>query len=919
MFIERYVKLLQSKFLAVPLLLFYLLLFITGLLYGPGFLAETKLKMVPPPNSYSATASETLRSNFPMLVNQSTGIILITATATDFPVNVVNNTATQTFETQLLATFFNTTQVLANPCFVNFDSYFLRAKAGEIAQAQRFTATHDGRDAMMELFTLTNDCGQSNLQTLAKQIMDVTEKMSAQHLAPAGMVARVTGIDAFLVDVLAGIEHDIALMDAVAFPIALVILMSVLQSGRLLILPILCMVLTILSSFLIMVPVAAHMDVVTFAPSVQMSLSIALSIDYSLFLLGRYREELQLNHSEHETSVVHMLRHAGHVVFVSNTTLTLCFLGNLFFSSILLATIGIAAAATCVCALVINVTLVPTLLLLFPSFFKTSIEPGVCCWGGSSGNRSDRGPTLPHVRSNSVQLERDSSYNILSDTHDEGNDHPKTGTCWNACAFKVVRFHKTVICAVLLLTAPFAWRVSQGFRHSTSLLQLVPRGVASTEAFSDLGTFFGVGVSDPYRIIVVAPLHHAIIGGAATHYTLDPVFCNVTRNVLKYYVAKPRRIHDVALGDVTVTSEIASLAYISRSRSSSEPEEQAQQAQQAQAEPDVNLCAPMTGVFKATIPEVCAELGWSKEIKMGGASCADVKSLYDRYNITSAHPSRPATLVDVAINIDPDSPAAGVYYEELVHDLNRAQQEVQGIDGYTFVVTSLAASQHDTNQHAFAIFPMAVGITGAVVFLLIGVAFRSMVVPLRAVFSIGLTLCLVYGAAIFVYEDGVLAFLQFKGLMPLQNDASLCWIPPILSFSIVVGLGLDYDVFLLSRILEAREDVHVLSDDRQAIVIGLTKTGSTITAAGCIMATAFSGLLFSSEPVLNQISFFLVFAVLVDTFVIRALFVPALMTALRGNNWWPRKMVGTEEEFTLRLLASKNLWRGEEQERILTT
>ena len=53
------------------------------------------------------------------------------------------------------------------------------------------------------------------------------------------------------------------------------------------------------------------MDVVTFAPSVQMSLSIALSIDYSLFLLGRYREELQLNHKEHDQSVVQMLRHAG--------------------------------------------------------------------------------------------------------------------------------------------------------------------------------------------------------------------------------------------------------------------------------------------------------------------------------------------------------------------------------------------------------------------------------------------------------------------------------------------------------------------------------------------------------------------------------------------------------------------------------
>jgi len=278
---------------------------------------------------------------------------------------------------------------------------------------------------------------------------------------------------------------------------------------------------------------------------------------------------------------------------------------------------------------------------------------------------------------------------------------------------------------------------------------------------------------------------------------------------------------------------------------------------------------------------------------MHGASCADIKSLYNHYNITSSNSSRPASFADVVINIDPDSPIAGLWYEQLLHDLKRAKEEVPGIQGYEFLVTSPAATQYETTQHSFQVFPVAVGITAVVVFVLIGVAFRSVIIPFRAVFSIGLTILLVYGAAIFVYEDGYLSFLNFNGLMPLKN-ASLSWIPPILSFSIVVGLGLDYDVFLLSRIIEARLTTLTTKDcsmtDHDSIIIGLSKTGSTITAAGCIMATAFSGLLFSAEPVLNQISFFLVFAVLVDTFLIRALFVPAIMTGLNTWNWFPRSM-----------------------------
>jgi len=74
---------------------------------------------------------------------------------------------------------------------------------------------------------------------------------------------------------------------------------------------------------------------------------------------------------------------------------------------------------------------------------------------------------------------------------------------------------------------------------------------------------------------------------------------------------------------------------------------------------------------------------------------------------------------------------------------------------------------------------------------------------------------------------------------------------------------------------------------RESLLRGLSKTGHIISAAGVIMAIAFSGLLFSSQSAVNQLAFFLVFSVLFDTFIVRPMMVPAIMILFRGANFWP--------------------------------
>jgi uncharacterized membrane protein YdfJ with MMPL/SSD domain len=109
-----------------------------------------------------------------------------------------------------------------------------------------------------------------------------------------------------------------------------------------------------------------------------------------------------------------------------------------------------------------------------------------------------------------------------------------------------------------------------------------------------------------------------------------------------------------------------------------------------------------------------------------------------------------------------------------------------------------------------------------------------------------------------------------------------------MSFSIMVGLALDYDVFLVTRILEFRCSGY---KHKSSIAAGLDATGGIITAAGIIMAVSFGSLLSSASPALNQWSFLLTTGVLIDTFVVRTTVVPALMAMVDGKHaWYPRQL-----------------------------
>jgi len=202
------------------------------------------------------------------------------------------------------------------------------------------------------------------------------------------------------------------------------------------------------------------------------------------------------------------------------------------------------------------------------------------------------------------------------------------------------------------------------------------------------------------------------------------------------------------------------------------------------------------------------------------------------------------------------------------------------------------STNYDVQSSLYELVPMLIGVTVAVVIVIISWSFGSVFISLRLAITIFIGLCWTFGLTVMVYQPGQ-PQNDFAVLTPyIKQSSGIYWIIPIMSFSILVGLALDYDILLISRLIEYRK---LGWSDRAAICLAIEKTGGIITTAGIIMSVSFAGLLLPKATVLNQYGFTLFIGVVVDTFLIRTLVVPAVIAVagaecISGLNWWPSRM-----------------------------
>jgi RND superfamily putative drug exporter len=174
--------------------------------------------------------------------------------------------------------------------------------------------------------------------------------------------------------------------------------------------------------------------------------------------------------------------------------------------------------------------------------------------------------------------------------------------------------------------------------------------------------------------------------------------------------------------------------------------------------------------------------------------------------------------------------------------------------------------------------PLVIAVVVALAFLLLMLAFRSIVVPLTAAAMNLLSVVAAYGVLTAVFELG-----WGNELIGLDRTIPIVSFVPLLMFAILFGLSMDYQVFLLTRVRERYDETR---DNLRSVVEGLAGTARVITSAALIMVAVFASFILNGDPTVKQFGVGLAVAIAIDATIVRCLLVPALVVLIGRANWW---------------------------------
>jgi RND superfamily putative drug exporter len=174
--------------------------------------------------------------------------------------------------------------------------------------------------------------------------------------------------------------------------------------------------------------------------------------------------------------------------------------------------------------------------------------------------------------------------------------------------------------------------------------------------------------------------------------------------------------------------------------------------------------------------------------------------------------------------------------------------------------------------------PLMIGIVVALSFVVLLLAFRSLLVPIKAAAMNLISVAAAYGVVTAVFQLG-----WGSSLIGLDHAIPIVSFVPLLMFAILFGLSMDYEVFLLTQM---REHYRQSGDEKRAVVEGLANTGRVITSAAAIMVCVFTSFVLNGNPIVKEFGVGLAVAIAIDATLVRCLLVPAIMVLLGKWAWW---------------------------------
>jgi uncharacterized membrane protein YdfJ with MMPL/SSD domain len=242
-------------------------------------------------------------------------------------------------------------------------------------------------------------------------------------------------------------------------------------------------------------------------------------------------------------------------------------------------------------------------------------------------------------------------------------------------------------------------------------------------------------------------------------------------------------------------------------------------------------------------------------------------------------------------SVSPPQQADGLWRIDIVTDADglsdEAQQLVRDVRAheapFPFRVGGGAAAFMDQQTSLGDSLPLALALLAGTTLVILFVMTGSVILPIKALLMNLLTLSAAFGLLVLIFQDG-----RLEGLLAYESQGALESTQPILLFCVAFGLSTDYGVFLLTRIKEARDRG---LPDREAVAVGLERTGRIVTYAALLFCIAIGAFATSEVVFIKELGIGTALAVLIDAFLVRALLVPSLMALLGRWNWWaPRPL-----------------------------
>jgi RND superfamily putative drug exporter len=226
------------------------------------------------------------------------------------------------------------------------------------------------------------------------------------------------------------------------------------------------------------------------------------------------------------------------------------------------------------------------------------------------------------------------------------------------------------------------------------------------------------------------------------------------------------------------------------------------------------------------------------------------------------------------INVFPETDTSSSAGRDTVAAVREAAAELPGVG-----VGGPTAMVEDWVDDVYGSFPLMLGLIALVTFVLLARAFRSVVLPLKAVVMNLLSVFATWGVMTLVWQHGFGTELLFNS----EPTGSIAFWAPMIVFAFIYGLSMDYEVFILSRV---REEYDRTGSTDEAVVRGIASTGRLVTSAALIVFLAFASMATTDEIDVKVLATGLAAGVLLDAVVVRSLLVPATVSLLGRWNWW---------------------------------